>query len=370
MVLDGVVPMVHRLFTLILVSCTLLQVVHPAGWMPTACAQSDVRLSIPARLDFGANFANVERDLGSNWRQRPGAALLLSSGGSIRYKERIVLSTELGVLLDTYNFSSTYARYDVTHVVTQVRTNLSYNFLFKSDRSKAITVGCDFGRSFAGRNIRLRNESAFFVRAETFGPATNFFSPEIGWTRTWDSGQFSFLLAYMHYMTDRAVTRVEITESNGAQFVATAAGNYLAMRVRAHLDVKGHREPLQEYAPAPAPTLAHDFLTRETRTRKEVDSKRRVITLKFWDNAEVDGDTISVSLNGRFILTEQELVKQPKKVRVVLEPGENVIVVHAHNEGRIPPNTAGFSVRTSLFRKEALVFSTNLRRNEALVVRH
>jgi hypothetical protein len=341
---------------------------HPAGWMVGLHAQSDLRLSIPARIDAGINFAKVDRDEFSNWFQRPGSAVLLGSGVSLRYKERVVLTSEGGVLLDTYNFFSNYATYDVTHIVSQVRVNGSYNFLFRNDRTKAITVGCDFGRSFIGRNLILRDRGNHFIRSETFGPSVNFISPEIGFTRIWSSGQMSFLLAYVHYRTDHPTVQVEITEPNNARFTATAIGDYLCLRLRANFDVKGHKQPKQEYTVAPEQELALDFQRRDTRVRRELTSKQRVITIRLWDNADIDGDTVSVTLNGRFILTSHALDRRPHKIRVVLEPGQNVIAVHAHNEGRVPPNTAACSIRTGWFKKENLVFSTGLNRNESVVV--
>ena len=57
-------------------------------------------------------------------------------------------------------------------------------------------------------------------------------------------------------------------------------------------------------------------------------------------------------------------------MRIVLEPGDNIIVVHALNEGSVPPNTAEGYVKTGLFKRKKLVISTSLRRNEAVIVRY
>ncbi len=48
-----------------------------------------------------------------------------------------------------------------------------------------------------------------------------------------------------------------------------------------------------------------------------------------------------------------------------LAPGENVLLVVAHNKGGVPPNTASARVRLGRGRKE-LLFSTSLQRNQAL----
>lgn len=334
----------------------------------TAVAQSDWRVSVPASLDAGLNFARVERDPNSDWLQRPAYALNFASGIALRYKERLHLNAMLGGTLDGYSFYSSYATYDITHVFLQTKVNVNYLFPFRNDRTKAIVVGSELGRSFIGPDFKLRSESNFFVRTDAFGPATNFISPELGFARTWAYGQMSFLLAYHYQFREDYAVKVTITESNDAQTVARVWGDYLALRLRANFDIQGHKAPIQELTPAP--TFSGNMLGRGTRVRREISSSRQVVYLKFWDNAEIDGDTISVSLNGRFILTEHGLDHRKKRVKVVLEPGENVIVVHAHNEGRIPPNTAAFSIRTGWFKKEQLVFSTNMKRNESIVVRY
>lgn len=331
-------------------------------------AQSDWRFGVPVHLDVGINFASVERDDRSNWVQNPGTVVGLASGFGVRYRERLALNLTGSLLLDNYSFSSSYADYDVSHFYTQARVNANYMFPLRRDRTKAVVVGADMGRSFIGRGSRTHGEALFNVRTDSYGPSVNFIAPEIGFARTWANGQFSLMLTYHYQFRETRTLRVAVTEDNGASFVADSKGDYLALRLRANFDVKGHKPTVQEYTRGPAHAVAEDLLTRDTRERRRFASNRRVVYLKFWDDGEIDGDTISVSFNGRFILTEYGLSRRKKRVKVVLDPGENVIVVHAHNEGSVPPNTAAFSLRTGWFKKETMVFSTNMRRNDAILV--
>jgi hypothetical protein len=66
------------------------------------------------------------------------------------------------------------------------------------------------------------------------------------------------------------------------------------------------------------------------------------IQLDFYDNAQVDGDTISVTLDNRTVVSMQRLTTKPitMKVRMDLSKPEHEVVMIAHNEGSIPPNTA------------------------------
>ena len=86
-----------------------------------------------------------------------------------------------------------------------------------------------------------------------------------------------------------------------------------------------------------------------------------------WDNAEYDGDTLSVFLNGRPVLVGHELTRKRHRLRIDLRPGENHLLVVAHNEGRVPPNTASVVVATGRGRAQLLV-STSLRRNQVVRV--
>ncbi len=338
--------------------------------MDSLKGQSDFRLSIPAHLSVGVNFAGVEEDTGSLWFQAPGVAVLFSSGIGVRYKESLTFNAEIGYIIDLYDFRSNYASYDVSHVVPEARFNLSGLITVGGDRMKAIHIGGEYGWRFTRDSFRLAAEPGYIVRTDAFGPFDPFVSPEIGLARRGPKGQFSLLAAYVYHLDRTDMLRFRITEPNGAQYIATSRGDYLALRMRANFDVVGHKKPEQVYPAAPAPMLAGEMIARETRTRAQLTSRRQVIYMNLRDNADIDGDSVAVSLNGRFIVTEAALTKEKTRVRIVLEPGDNIIVVHALNEGSVPPNTAECYVRTGLFKRKKLVISTSLRRNEAIFVEY
>jgi hypothetical protein len=66
------------------------------------------------------------------------------------------------------------------------------------------------------------------------------------------------------------------------------------------------------------------------------------IRLRFYDNATIDGDSISVTVNGKTVLSHEKLSTKPitTMVRVSLETPMVEVVMIAENEGSIPPNTA------------------------------
>jgi hypothetical protein len=140
--------------------------------------------------------------------------------------------------------------------------------------------------------------------------------------------------------------------------LATARHDHLALVIRFHLGLK--RRPLPTLPP---PVVAYEG--RYTDTLTTLEATRQRITLWLWDNAEHDGDTLSVLLNGRPVINGLALRRKRQKLKMDLVPGENVLLVVAHNEGRVPPNTASVWVRAGKGRKE-LLFSTALQRNQAL----
>jgi hypothetical protein len=331
-------------------------------------AQRDVRLSIPARLETGVNFAETVRT-GTTWLQRPGPVVTFGSGLAFRFKERLALSFEGGVLFDTYGFFNQTTDYSITNFLFETRAHIGYLFPFKKDPTYAFGVGFDYGETRYVPDFSIHNEPGFTVTSRAFGGFTRLYSPEIGLYRRTKNFQMSWMFTYVYHDRAAPTFQLEIREANGSTLLATAKGDYIGFRFRAMFDVWGHKTPIQNYEPDLPVEVVSLFNERPVRVRETITSKRQRMVLRFWDNADVDGDSISVSVNGRFVLSNHALDKAKKRVVVILEPGENVITVFAHNEGRVPPNTSACSIRTGFFRK-SLVFSTGMNRNEALIVNY
>ena len=66
------------------------------------------------------------------------------------------------------------------------------------------------------------------------------------------------------------------------------------------------------------------------------------LRLDFYDNAQIDGDSISVTVNGRTVVSNQLLGLKPVsiEVKVDLEHPEQEVTMIGENMGTIPPNTA------------------------------
>lgn len=89
-------------------------------------------------------------------------------------------------------------------------------------------------------------------------------------------------------------------------------------------------------------------------------------TLQIFDHKEQDGDIISINLNGKWIIENQELKNRPLQVKIKLNPDvENYIILHAENLGKIPPNTCAITYFLGN-RKKQVVLNSNLNESEMI----
>lgn len=66
--------------------------------------------------------------------------------------------------------------------------------------------------------------------------------------------------------------------------------------------------------------------------------------IEIFDYLHQDGDIISLNFNGDWIIKELSMESKPKKFILKLNTtGENYLILHAVNEGSIPPNTIGIN---------------------------
>lgn len=75
---------------------------------------------------------------------------------------------------------------------------------------------------------------------------------------------------------------------------------------------------------------------------KVLTVKTPEVKVLLYDNGEVDGDTVSVYLNNKIVLSQKRLSTIPLQLSLQLDPTNNIqeITIVAENLGRIPPNSA------------------------------
>jgi len=93
---------------------------------------------------------------------------------------------------------------------------------------------------------------------------------------------------------------------------------------------------------------------------RELIVKDRSVRVRLYDNGEIDGDTISVYLGNKLVLSEKRLTTQPLEIRFEISDSddEQEITMVAENLGSIPPNTSLMIVEAGGERFEIRITST------------
>jgi hypothetical protein len=80
---------------------------------------------------------------------------------------------------------------------------------------------------------------------------------------------------------------------------------------------------------------------RKKELEKELIFNSPNIKIQFYDNAELDGDTVTVLLNNRLLLYKKMLTDKPLTLEMNAFPDTDYeLIMYADNLGRVPPNTA------------------------------
>lgn len=116
--------------------------------------------------------------------------------------------------------------------------------------------------------------------------------------------------------------------------------------------------------------LVKAFEARKNSYMKDIIVESDSLRISFYDNGDIDGDFISVFLNGKPVLTGKELSARAMNVYVELDKGKefNELSMFAENLGKFPPNTALMVITDGINRHE-LYLSSSLTQNAAVRIR-
>lgn len=121
----------------------------------------------------------------------------------------------------------------------------------------------------------------------------------------------------------------------------------------------------------PVVTSNLKFENRVNSVLKIIPLKSETFTVDFYDNGEIDGDTISVFFNNKLVLSHKMLTDKPLTLTLTFDPDKpiNELVMYAESLGTIPPNTALMIVHDGENRYEARIES-DLGRNGTIRFTH
>jgi hypothetical protein len=119
------------------------------------------------------------------------------------------------------------------------------------------------------------------------------------------------------------------------------------------------------------PVMAGAFAARKKVVQTEIPMEGDTLELRFYDNAEVDGDSISLFLNGIALFQHVRLEARPYIFKISLKdlPAVSELTMVAENLGAIPPNTAYMEAIVSGNRYSARLESTEVTSGVVRLVR-
>ncbi len=112
----------------------------------------------------------------------------------------------------------------------------------------------------------------------------------------------------------------------------------------------------------------------ETKTKRDVEVERvlevrsKTVRIRVWDSGTVDGDVLSLFLNGELIVKNYRVTRQKYEAIVKLDKPTNFIILHALNLGSISPNTVAVSVDDG-FEEQVVIISSNLATSGAVMIK-
>jgi ligand-binding sensor domain-containing protein len=106
---------------------------------------------------------------------------------------------------------------------------------------------------------------------------------------------------------------------------------------------------------------------------RNLKGKQRILVES--ENAEItivdaqifDGDSISIYLNGLPVVVRALLTKTPATYTAKLLKGDNELILYAHNEGKIPPNTVSVTIRSN-GKVQQFVMNSDLHSTERVIL--
>ncbi|GGA82477.1 hypothetical protein [Puia dinghuensis] len=106
--------------------------------------------------------------------------------------------------------------------------------------------------------------------------------------------------------------------------------------------------------------IVESFVKRKSVLKRVLEVESDSVRLSFYDNGEIDGDSISVFVNGQLAVIHKELAAKAFNLFLRLDSTRDIneVGMYAENLGRIPPNTALMVVTDGKNRYEVFMSSS------------
>lgn len=116
--------------------------------------------------------------------------------------------------------------------------------------------------------------------------------------------------------------------------------------------------------------IERQYAERENVVNNEIEVASDSLKIDFYDNGEVDGDSISIFLNNKLMAFHQKLSTKPVHFDIVLDSLQKIndLTMFAENLGFISPNTALMVINDGAKRYD-IRLSSNLEKNATIKIK-
>ncbi|HTL83499.1 MAG TPA: hypothetical protein VL651_17405, partial [Bacteroidia bacterium] len=141
----------------------------------------------------------------------------------------------------------------------------------------------------------------------------------------------------------------------------------LNLRYNFGVPIKEHVHPIDSTKNKQPDLLANQVNQRTMEVQSTVTTSRKKIKVKVWDRDEIDGDSITLTLNGEIVKEHISLRRHKKTYTLKLDSGDNYLVMYAENLGTVPPNTAAVIIKEG-FKKRRLALQSDIGKSGAVKI--
>jgi hypothetical protein len=170
---------------------------------------------------------------------------------------------------------------------------------------------------------------------------------------------------------DQTISKKSVKESPPVSKKSTETGSSISIKKEKNSSqLKEKEKEKQPIVPVEVKPSAAELTNRKTEVIRSVYFKSDSLLLSLYDNGEIDGDTISIVLNGKLIISKQGLTANAIRTTIqTRELGDSLeLVMYAENLGRIPPNT-GLLILQDGNERYQIRFSGDLQKNPAIILK-
>lgn len=139
-------------------------------------------------------------------------------------------------------------------------------------------------------------------------------------------------------------------------------------RIKDDRDSKPQLQLDAEIEPTDTITNEKDVYSRPLEIANTLNVSGEKVTIIVWDDGTVDGDIISLNLNGDWILNEYTLTAEKQEINITLKPGDNKLVLYTESEGRHKPCTAAIKVVDNKI-VQWVVLKSDLKKSSCLILK-